>query len=65
MKKIINRFLTVKTIITLAILFVFVYMVICKELPTEFVTAIISTVLTYYFTKPDNKDGDNIGNNNV
>lgn len=51
-----RRFATVKSVITLTILAVFVLMVFRKELPVEFITGVISTVLTYYFTKSDGDD---------
>lgn len=57
-----RRFATVKSVITLTILAVFVFMVLKEQLPVEFTTGIISMVLTYYFTKSDDKkEGENNG----
>lgn len=56
MKKIIGSLLKIKSIITLVILFVFVYCVINGIISPENIMVIISMVITFYFAK--NNGGD-------
>lgn len=56
MKKVIESLLKIKSIITLVILFVFVYCVINGIISPENIMVIISMVITFYFAK--NTGGD-------
>ncbi len=51
MKNIIKNLLKIKSIITIVILFVFVYCVINKVISAENIMVIISMVITFYFAK--------------
>ena len=51
MKNLIKCLLQVKTIITLAATFVFVFLSVKNQIPTETITMIIGMVFTYYFNK--------------
>lgn len=51
MKNIIKNLLKIKSIITLVILFVFVYCVINGIISPENIMVIISMVITFYFAK--------------
>ena len=62
MKKDIINLLKVKTLITLAITMVFVYLAITSKLPLETTTMVISMVYTYYFTKKERGDDKNGSN---
>ena len=58
MKKIIESLLKIKSIITLVILFVFVYCVINGIISPENIMVIISMVITFYFAKNNGGDGN-------
>lgn len=60
MKQALINLLKVKTIITLAITVVFVYLAVTSKLPIETTTMVIGMVFTYYFNKKDNSktEGD-------
>lgn len=45
--------LKVKSLMTLSVMFVFVYMSITGQMSTELTTSVIMAVITYYFTKKD------------
>lgn len=51
MKKIIENLLKIKSIITLVILFVFIYCVVNNVITPENIMVIISMVITFYFAK--------------
>ena len=51
MKNVLKNLLKIKSIITLVILFVFVYCVINKIISPENIMVIISMVITFYFAK--------------
>ena len=51
MKKVLESLLKIKSIITLVILFVFVYCVINAVISPENIMVIISMVITFYFAK--------------
>lgn len=53
MKNFIKCLLQVKTIITLAATFVFVFLAIKNQIPTETITMIVGMVFTYYFNKKE------------
>ena len=59
MKNAIINLLKVKTIITLAITGVFVYLSVVGKLPIETTTMVIGMVFTYYFNKKDKEDETN------
>lgn len=58
MKKILESLLKIKSIITLVILFVFVYCVINGIISPENIMVIISMVITFYFAKNSGGGGD-------
>ena len=58
MKKIIESLLKIKSIITLVILFVFVYCVINGIISPENIMVIISMVITFYFAKNSGGGGE-------
>lgn len=62
MKNALINLLKVKTLITLAITMVFVYLAITSKLPLETTTMVISMVYTYYFTKKERGDDKNGSN---
>jgi hypothetical protein len=62
MKNALINLLKVKTLITLAITMVFVYLAITNKLPLETTTMVISMVYTYYFTKKERGDDKNGSN---
>lgn len=64
MKKIFENLLKIKSIITIVILFVFVYCVINHVISAENIMVIISMVITFYFAKNAGGGGDNDGNLN-
>ena len=51
MKKIMQNLLKIKSVITLVILFVFVYCVLQRIISPENIMVIISMVITFYFAK--------------
>lgn len=51
MKKILQNLLKIKSVITLVILFVFVYCVLQRIISPENIMVIISMVITFYFAK--------------
>lgn len=51
MKNVFKNLLKIKSIITIVILFVFVYCVINKVISAENIMVIISMVITFYFAK--------------
>jgi uncharacterized membrane protein len=50
-----EMFTKVKSVMTLAILFVFVYLSVTERLQNETIVGVIMMVTTYYFTKDANK----------
>lgn len=61
MKKILQNLLKIKSVITLVILFVFVYCVLQRIISPENIMVIISMVITFYFAKNaggGSNDGD-------
>lgn len=61
MKKNFSNLIKIKSIITLVILFVFVYCVVNKVITAENIMVIISMVITFYFAK-NAGGGDSDGN---
>lgn len=59
MKKIFENLLKIKSIITLVVCFVFIYVVIHESITTENIMVIISMVITFYFTKNSGGGGGN------
>lgn len=59
MKNIVKNLLKIKSIITLVILFVFVYCVINGIISPENIMVIISMVITFYFAKNNAGGGTN------
>lgn len=61
MKDVLKNLLKIKSIITLVVCFVFVYVVIHGDITTENIMVVISMVITFYFTKSSGKGGgDNV-----
>ena len=59
MKKALIDLIKVKTIITLAIMYVFCKLALNTTLPIETTTMVIGMVITYYFNKDKNKNDNN------
>lgn len=59
LKKILETLLKIKSIITLVIMFVFVYCVINGIISPENIMVIISMVITFYFAKNNGGGGTN------
>ena len=58
MKSLIKCLLQVKTIITLAATFVFVYLSVRNHIPKETIPMVVGMVFTYYFNKKeDDRNG--------
>ena len=55
MKKALINLLKVKSIITILVMGVFTYLAVTNQLQTETVSAVIMAIITYYFTKAENK----------
>lgn len=56
MKKALTNLIKVKTIITLAITGAMIYGYVRGKISTELFMPIVTMILTYYFTKKDNKE---------
>lgn len=56
MKEIITNLLKVKSIMTLAVMTVFVILSLEEKLDPAVTTSVITAVITYYFTKENNKN---------
>lgn len=55
MKNALIRLLKVKSIMTIAIMIVFVILALTGKMSDELVASVITAVITYYFTKRDEK----------
>lgn len=55
MKKALINLLKVKSIITILVMGVFTYLAVTNQLQTETVSAVIMAIITYYFTKREDK----------
>lgn len=56
MKNAITNLLKVKSLMTLAVMIVFVILSLNEKLDPAVTTSVISAVITYYFTKQENKN---------
>lgn len=56
MREIIANLLKVKSIMTLAVMVVFVILSLEEKLDPAVTTSVITAVITYYFTKQENKN---------
>lgn len=56
MKEIITNLLKVKSLMTLAVMAVFVILSLEEKLDPAVTTSVITAVITYYFTKENNKN---------
>lgn len=56
MKNAITNLLKVKSIMTLAVMVVFVILSLEEKLDPAVTTSVITAVITYYFTKQENKN---------
>jgi len=56
MKEAIIKLLKIKSLITIAVMIVFVYLALTNALEIVQTMTIITMVLTYYFTKPEEKN---------
>lgn len=55
MKKALINLLKVKSIMTLAVIIVFVVLAFTNSISDELIASVITAVITYYFTKENNK----------
>ena len=58
MKNALIGLLKVKSIMTIAIMVVFVTLALSGKMSDELVASVITAVITYYFTKRDDKKGE-------
>ena len=58
MKSALTKLLKVKSIMTIAIMIVFVILALTSRMSDELVASVITAVITYYFTKKDEKQGE-------
>lgn len=56
MKKAIINLLKIKSLMTIAVMVVFVYLAMTKQMSDELTASVITAIITYYFTK---KEKDN------
>ena len=56
MKEAIINLLKVKSLMTLAVMIVFVILSLTEKLDPAVTTSVITAVITYYFTKAENKN---------
>lgn len=56
MKNALVKLLKVKSIMTMAVMLVFVVLALTKQMSDELVASVITAVITYYFTKK--KEGE-------
>lgn len=47
----------IKSLMTLSVMFVFVYMSVTDKMPIELTSSIIMAVITYYFNKKEDEQG--------
>lgn len=52
-----KNLLKVKSLMTLSVIFVFVYLSVIGKMSMELTSSVIMAVITYYFTKDDKKSG--------
>lgn len=58
MKNALIGLLKVKSLMTIAVMVVFVILALTNKMSDELVASVITAVITYYFTKKENKNGD-------
>lgn len=58
MMKELKALLKVKSLMTICVMGVFTYMAVTRQLPTEITASTITAVITYYFTKKEDKQGE-------
>lgn len=56
MKDAIIKLLKVKSLMTIAVMIVFVVLALTQKMSDELVASVITAVITYYFTKKENKE---------
>ena len=59
MKEAITNLLKVKSLMTIAVMTVFVVLSLQEKLEPTLTASVITAVITYYFTKENNEKGDN------
>ncbi len=59
MKKAFTNLLKVKSLMTIAVIVVFVVLALTGKMSEELTASVITAVITYYFTKKDNKTEGN------
>ena len=59
MKKALITLLKVKSIMTIAVMVVFVTLALTGRMSDELVASVITAVITYYFTKREDKKDEN------
>lgn len=58
MKNALIGLLKVKSLMTIAVMIVFVTLALSGKMSDELVASVITAVITYYFTKRDDKKGE-------
>lgn len=58
MKNAFVKLLKVKSLMTISIMIVFVVLALSGKMSDELVASVITAVITYYFTKKDEKQGE-------
>lgn len=58
MKNALISLLKVKSVMTIAVMIVFVTLALSGKMSDELVASVITAVITYYFTKRDDKKGE-------
>lgn len=58
MKEAIINLLKVKSLMTIAVMVVFIILSLKNELDPALVASVITAVITYYFTKAEKKEGE-------
>ena len=58
MKQAFIKLLKVKSLMTIAVMAVFVVLALTHNMSDELVASVITAVITYYFTKDNKKEGE-------
>lgn len=60
MKTALLGLIKVKSLMTIAVMIVFVVLALTGKMSDELVASVITAVITYYFTKRETKNGDDV-----
>lgn len=58
MKEALVNLLKVKSLMTIAVMLVFVVLAFSNRMSDELIASVITAVITYYFTKSEKKEGE-------